>query len=148
MAIKRILRYLKGTNNYGLWYKLGGNLDLKVFTNANWVGNIDDRKNISGGALFLGKRLVSWTSKKQNYTSQSMAEVEYVVVVVNFSNIVWFKQLLQGMKVEIKEPVVMFCENNNIINIIKNSVMHSKTKHIAIKYHFVKELVQDKEIRL
>ena len=65
MAIKRIMRYLKGTEDYGLWYKMGGNLDLKVFTNADWVGSLDDRKNTSGGALFLGKRLVSWTRKKQ-----------------------------------------------------------------------------------
>ena len=59
MVVKRILRYLKGTEDYGLWYKLGGNLDLKVFTNVDWVGNIDDKKSTSGGAFFLGKRLVS-----------------------------------------------------------------------------------------
>ena len=64
MAIKRIMRYLKGTQDYGLWYKLGGNMDLKVFTNANWVVSIDDIKSTSGGALFLGKRLASWTRKK------------------------------------------------------------------------------------
>ena len=64
MAIKRIMRYLKGTEDYGSWYKMGGNLDLKVFTNANWVGSIDNRKSTSGGAFFLGKRLVFWTSKK------------------------------------------------------------------------------------
>lgn len=148
MASKRILRYLRGTEDYGLWYKFGGNLDLKVFTNADWARNIDDRKSTSGGAFFLGKRLVSWTSKKQNYTSQSTTEVEYVAAVVNCYNIIWFKQLLEGMKVEIKEPVVMFCDNTSAINISKNLVMHSKTKHIAIKYHFVRELVQDKEIRL
>ena len=69
MAVKRILRYLRGTEDYGLWYKLGGNLDLKVFTNADWARNIDDKKSTSGGAFFLGKRLVSWTNKRKNYTS-------------------------------------------------------------------------------
>ena len=83
MAVKRILRYLKGTKDYGLWYKPGGNLDLKVFTDADWVGNIDGRKSTSGGAFFLGKRLVSWTSKKKNCTSQSTEEVEYVATAVN-----------------------------------------------------------------
>ena len=91
MAVKRILRYLKGTKDYGLGYKFGGNLDLKVFIDANWVGNIDDRKSTSGGAFFLGKRLVSWTSKKKNCTSQSTVEAEYVAATVNCSNIVWFK---------------------------------------------------------
>ena len=64
MKIKRIMRYLKGTKDYGLWYKIGGNLDLKVFINVDWVGSLDDRKRTSGGAFFLGKRLVSWSSKK------------------------------------------------------------------------------------
>ena len=141
MAVKRILRYLKGTEDYGLWYKLGENLDLKVFANANWVENIDDRKSTSGGAFFFGKRLVSWTSKKKNCTSQSTKKVEYVAIAVNCSNIVLFKKLLEGMKVEIKELVVMFCDNKSAINISKNLVMHSKTKHIYIKYHFFKELV-------
>ena len=63
MEIKRIMRYLKVPKDYGLWYKMGGNLDLKVFINTDWVGSIDDRKRTSGGAFFLGKRLVSWTSK-------------------------------------------------------------------------------------
>ena len=77
-----------------------------------------------------------------------MAKEEYVATAVNCSNIVWFKKLLECMKVDIKEPVVMFCDNTSAIYILKNLVMHSKTKHIAIKYHFVRELVQDKEIKL
>ena len=71
---------------YGLNY-----LDLKVFTNVDWAGNLDDRKSTSGEAFFLGKRLVSWTSKKKNCTSQSTTKVEYVAVAINFSNIVWFR---------------------------------------------------------
>ena len=140
MAIKRIIRYQKHTKDYGLWYKLGGNLDLKVFTNADWVGNLDDRKRPNGGAFFLGKRLVSWTRKKKNCTSQSIVEAEYVAIAMNCSNIVWFKQLLEGMKVEIKEPIVMYCDNTRVMNISKNPVMHSKTKHIAIKISLLKRI--------
>ena len=121
---------------------------MNVFTDANWVGSIDNRKRINGGAFFLGKILVSWTSKKQNCISQSIEEVEYVVVAFNCSNIVWFKQLLEGMKVEIKAPIVIYCDNTSAINISKNLVMHTKTKHIAIKYHYLRELVQDKEVIL
>ena len=91
MVVKRILRYLKGTKDHGLWYKLGGNLDLKVFTDADSAGNIDDRKSTSGEAFFLGKRVVFWTSKKKNCTSQSLIEVDYVAIAVNYSNIIWFK---------------------------------------------------------
>ena len=63
------MRYLKGTKDYGLWYNMGGNLDLKVSFDANWASSIDDGKSTSGGAFFLGKRLESWTRKKQNYIS-------------------------------------------------------------------------------
>ena len=98
MAIKRIMRYLKGTEDYGLYYKKNENFELSAYIDANWASNIDERKSNNGGAFFLGKRLVSWTSKKKKYMSQSTIEVEYVVVVVNCSNVVWLKQLLKQMK--------------------------------------------------
>ena len=69
MEIKRIMWYLKVTEDYGLWYKIGGNLDLEEFTYVDWAGNIDDRKRTSGGVFFLGKILVSWTRKKNNFIS-------------------------------------------------------------------------------
>lgn len=74
MVVKRILRYLKGTKDYGLYYKRSDRFELKVFTDSDMAENIDDKKKTSGGAFFLGKRLVSWTSKKQNCISQSTAE--------------------------------------------------------------------------
>ena len=71
--------------------QIGGNLDLKVFIDSNWVESIDDRKSTSGRAFFLDKRLMSWTRKKQNCTSQSTTKEKYVAIEVNYSNIVWFK---------------------------------------------------------
>lgn len=65
IEIKRIMRHLKGNEDYGLWYKKEGNLDLKEFIDVNWEGSVDDRRSTDGGAIFLGKRLVSWISKKQ-----------------------------------------------------------------------------------
>lgn len=102
----------------------------------------------SGGAFFLGRRLISWKSKKKNCVSQSTTEAEYVVTTVNCSNIVWIKQFLKGMKEEIIEPVEIYCDNTSAINVSKNYVMYTKTKHISIKYHYWRELVQDKEVRL
>ena len=91
-----------------------------MFIDAYWTGNIDDRKSTSGGAFFLGKRLVSWTSKKKNCISQSSAEVEYVVATANCTNVVWIKQLLKGMKEEIIEPMFIYYDNTSAINISKN----------------------------
>ena len=74
MAIKRTMRYLKGTEDYGLWYNKGGNMDLKTFIDVDWAGSVDDMKRTYGGTFFLGKRLVSWKRKKQNCISHSKIE--------------------------------------------------------------------------
>ena len=95
-------------------------------------------KSTSVGALFLANRLVSLTSKKQNYISQSIVEAEYVAASVNFSNVVWLKQSLKEMKEDIIEPVIIYHDNTSAINISKNLVMSTKTKHIAIKYHYLR----------
>ena len=108
----------------------------------------DDRKSTSGEALFLWRRLVTWTSKKKSCTSQSIAEAKYVTAAINCTNIIWITHLLKGMKEEINKPVLLYCDNRSAINISKNPVMHAKTKHIAIKYHYVRELVEDKQVKM
>ena len=92
--------------------------------------------------------MVTQTSKKQSCTSQSTIEAKYVDAAINCTNIVWIKQLLNGMKEDIAELVTLYCDNTRAINISKNLVMYTKTKHIAIKYHYVRELVQDKEVKM
>ena len=142
------MRYLKGTDDFSLYYKRSEKFELNAYTNVDWGGNIDDRKSTNGGALFLGRRLVTWTSKKQSCTSQSTAEVEYVVVAINCTNIVWIKHLLKGMKEEITNLMILYCDNTSAINISKNHVIDEKTKNIAIKYHYVRELVEDKQVKM
>ena len=142
------MRYLKGTNEYGFYYKKNKNFELKVYKNVDWVGSLDDRKSTSGGAFFLGERLVSLISKKKKYISQSTAKVEYVIATVNCSNVVWLKQFLKGMEQDITESMIIYCDNTSTINISKNPIMHTKTKHIATKYHYLRELVQDNILRM
>ena len=77
-----------------------------------------------------------------------MAEAEYVAAKINCTNIVWLKYLLKGMKEEITKLVILYCDNTSAINISKNLVMHAKTKHIAIKYHYVRELIEDKQVKM
>ena len=115
MVVKRIMRYLKGIEDYGLYYKKNENFELRAYTDVDWAGNIDDRKRTSGGAFLLGKGLVTWTIKKQNCISQSIVEAKYVVAAVNYTNIVWIKQLLKGMKEEITEPMTLYCDNTSAI---------------------------------
>ena len=148
MEVKRIMRDLKETNDFGLYYRKSENFELKAYTNVDWGGNIDDMKSTNGGALFLGRTLVTWTSKKKICTSQYTSEAEYVAAAINCTNIVWIKHLLKGMKEEITKPMILYCDNTSAINISKNPMMHAKIKHIAIKYHYVREMVEDKHVKM
>lgn len=120
IAVKQILRYLKGAIDYGLWYPYSKDFNLKVFTNGDWAGNVDDRKSTTSGAFFLGGRLVSWMRKKLSCISQSTVEVEYVAAFMNCTQTIWMKHVLNGFKVPISKPVSIFCDNTSAINISKN----------------------------
>jgi len=109
---------------------------------------VNDRKSTSGGAFFLGKRLVSWLSKKQEAISLSTIEEEYIATRSSCTQVLWMKQMLRDTRVEYEEPITIFCDNSNAINISKNPVLHSKTKHISIKFNFLREQVNKNEVRL
>eukprot|EP00253_Pinus_taeda_P016172 PITA_16172 len=148
IAIKRILRYLKGTTEYGLWYTKGNDLVIQAYTDADWAGSVDDRKSTSGASFHLGGCLVSWLSKKQSSISLSTTEEENVMIAACCTQVLWMKKTLQDLQIKFDEPIPIFCNNTNIISISKNPVMHSKTKHIPIKYHFVREKVAENNIKL
>ena len=145
---KRIFRYLKGTSSYGIWYDRWSDFTLCEYNDVDWVGHMDDRKSTSGGEFFLGGRLVSWMSKKQDCISQSIAEVEYVVATNNCNQVIWMKKMLKDISIEFEELVIIYCDNTSIVSMSKNPVLHSKTKHVSIKYHVLREKAVEKEIRL
>eukprot|EP00253_Pinus_taeda_P009962 PITA_09962 len=147
-AVKIIFKYLQGTQNYGLWYPRGTDLTLHAYTNVDWAGSVDDRKSTSGSALFMGPRLVSWFSKKQSSIALSTAEEKYVVVASYCTQLLWMMQTLQDLQITCTPPISIFCDNTSAISISKNPVMHSKTKHILIKYHFLREQVLEQKVKL
>eukprot|EP00253_Pinus_taeda_P022897 PITA_22897 len=147
-AVKRIFKYLQGTQNYGLWYPRDTDLTLHAYTDADWAGSVDDRKSTSGGAFFMGSRLVSWFSKKQSSIALSTAEAEYVAVASCCTHLLWTMQTLQDLQITCTPPISILCDNTSAIGISKNPVMHSKTKHIPIKYHFLREQVLEQKVKL
>eukprot|EP00253_Pinus_taeda_P014456 PITA_14456 len=147
-AVKRIFKYLQGTQNYGLWYPRDTDLTLHAYTDADWDGSVDDRKSTSGGAFFMGSRLVSWFSKKQSSIALSTAEAEYVAVASCCTQLLWMMQNLQDFQISCTPPIPILCDNTSAISISKNPVMHSKTKHIPIKYHFLREQVLEQKVKL
>jgi hypothetical protein len=139
---------LKGTSEFGLCYEKSNDLTLSAYIDADWAGSMDGRKSTSGGAFFLGGRLVSWLSKNYDCTSQSIAKVEYVAVANNCNQVILMKQMLKDIRIEISEPIFIHCDNTSTVNMSNNLVFHSKTMHISIKYHILREKVAKKEIRL
>eukprot|EP00253_Pinus_taeda_P034510 PITA_34510 len=141
-------KYLQGTQNYGLWYPRDTDLTLHAYTDADWDESVDDRKSTSGGAFFMGSRLVSWFSKKQSSIALSTAEEEYVVAASCYTQLLWMMQTLQDFQITCTPPISILCDNTSAIRISKNPVMHSNTKHIPIKYHFLREQVLEQKVKL
>ena len=141
IEVKRIFRYLKGTMDFGLWYPKGNELILIAYLDVDWAGCVDDRRSTSGTASFLGSFLVSWPRKKKSSVSLLTTEAEYIVAASCCTQIMWMKQTIQDIHVICNEPIPILCDNTSSISISKNPIMHSKTKHIPIKFHFVREQV-------
>ncbi|KAJ9545159.1 hypothetical protein OSB04_024866 [Centaurea solstitialis] len=146
-AVKRILRYLKGTPELGLWYPTDSSFELISFTDSDYGGCKLDRKSTSGSCQFLGDKLVSWTSKKQNCVSTSTAEAEYVAAASCCSQVLWMKTQLLDYGYKLKR-VPIYCDSESAIAITSNPVQHSKTKHIDIRYHFIKDNVEKGNIEM
>jgi hypothetical protein len=122
-AVKRIFKYLQGTQDFGLWYPRNVDLTLHAYTDADWDGSVDDRKSTSGGA-------------------------EYVAAASCCTQLLWMMQTLQDFQIKCSSPISIMCDNTSAISISKNPVMHSKTKHIPIKYQFLREQVLEKKVKL
>jgi hypothetical protein len=148
MEVKRIFRYLKGTTEFGLWYPKGNEMTMVTYTDVDWEGSIDDRRSTSGEAFYLGDFLVSWLSKKQSSVSLSTTEEEYIATTTCCTQVLWMKKTLQDIQVKYDDPISILCDNTSAISISKNLVMHSKTKHIPIKFHFLREQVTENNIKL
>ncbi|KAL8156757.1 hypothetical protein AgCh_001747 [Apium graveolens] len=147
VAIKRIFRYLKGTPNLGIWYPRESGFDLIGYSDADYAGCKIDRKSTTGTCQFLGNKLVSWFSKKQNSVSTSTAEAEYIVAGSCCAQILWMRNQLfdYGLTVD-KIPI--FCDNTSAIAITENPLQYSRTKYINIKYHFIREHVMKGTVEL
>ncbi|GKB09873.1 hypothetical protein Tco_0843796 [Tanacetum coccineum] len=140
--VKRIFRYLKDTINMGLWYSKDTGFKLTAFSYSDHAGCLDSRKSTSGGIQFLGgDKLVSWSSKKQDYTSMSLAETEYVSLSACCAQVQWLRTHITDYGFHF-DKIPMYCDSKAAIAISCNPVQHSHTKHIDVRYHFIKEHVE------
>ncbi|GJS62177.1 retrovirus-related pol polyprotein from transposon TNT 1-94 [Tanacetum coccineum] len=147
VAVKRIFRYLKGTPNLGFWYPKGSGFDLKAYSNSDYARCNLDRKSTSGGCQILGGKLVCWSAKKQSSVAMSSAEAEYVAASGCCAQVLWIKSQLADYDV-LYDKVPIFCDNTSIIAISNNLVLHYRTKHIDISYHFIIDHILKGDIEL
>eukprot|EP00253_Pinus_taeda_P003224 PITA_03224 len=115
---------------------------------TDWAGSVDVRKRTRGGAFFMGSRIVSWLSKKPSSIALSTAEAKYLADASCCTQLLWMMQTLQDFQITCTPPISILCDNTSAISISKNPIMHSKTKHISIKYHFLREQVLEKKVKL
>ncbi|KAM1319725.1 hypothetical protein ACFX2H_004687 [Malus domestica] len=151
-AVKRILRYLKGTLNLGIHYVRGGlevNSDtIRAFSDADWAGDPNDRRSTTGFVVFLGSNPISWSSKKQQTVSRSSTEAEYRALATAAAELDWIKQLLTVLHLAIPSSPVLFCDNMSAIALSSNPVLHQRTKHIEVDIYFVRERVAKKHLEV
>jgi hypothetical protein len=146
-AVKRIIRYVNDTLLYDIWYSRETNLVVSGYSDANWDGNADDRKSTSGGCFYVGNNLVAWMSKKQASISLSTDEAEYIAAGSCCTQLLWMKTVLGDYGFS-QDTMIINYDNTSAINISKNPVQHSRTKHIDIRYHFLRDLVESEIVSL
>ncbi|GJQ93817.1 retrovirus-related pol polyprotein from transposon TNT 1-94 [Tanacetum coccineum] len=146
-AIKRIFRYLKGTINMGLWYPKDNAMSLTAYADADHAGCQDSRRSTSGSAQFLGDRLVSWSSKKQRSTAISTTEAEYIAMSGCCAQILWMRSQLKDYGF-LFNKIPLYCDNKSAIALSCNNVQHSRSKHIDIRHHFIREQVENGVVEL
>ncbi|GJW51867.1 hypothetical protein Tco_0093218 [Tanacetum coccineum] len=146
-AVKIIFRYIKGTSHLGLWYPKGTGVETIVYADSNHAGDYVDRKSTSGVCTFMGCCLTSWFSKKQTALAISTTKAEYVSAGKACQQALWIKQALVDYDINL-DDIPILCDNKGAIDLSKNPVLHSRTKHIEIRHHFLRDNFQKGNISI
>ncbi|GKC07394.1 hypothetical protein Tco_0999004 [Tanacetum coccineum] len=147
MLFKRIFRYLKHQPKLGLWYPKDSPFHLEAFSDSDYVGDNHDRRSTSGGCQYLGRRLVSWQCKKQTIVAISYTEEEYVAAASCCAQVLWMQNQLLDYGFNFMNTEI-YIDNESTICIVKNPVFHSKTKHIQIRHHFIRDCYEQRLINV
>ncbi|KAK6160335.1 hypothetical protein DH2020_003716 [Rehmannia glutinosa] len=147
-AAKRILRYLKGTINFGLLYSVSNDYKLVGYSDSDWAGDTDDRKSTTGFTFFMGDTAFTWGSKKQPIVTLSTCEAEYVAATSCVSHAIWLRNLLKELSISQEDPTEIYVDNKSAIALAKNPVFHNRSKHIDTRYHYIRECISREEVQV
>ena len=147
LAAKRILRYIQGTLNFGLFYDYGKDAKLVGYSDSDWGGDEEETKSTTGYVFYLGSTAFSWTSKKQAVVALSSCEAEYVALSSTVCEAIWLRNLLESLNHPQEESTEIHVEGAN--KLAKNPIQHGRSKHIHIRFHFLRDHVnKQKTIKL
>ena len=147
-AAKRILRYLAGTKSHGIFLRSDNPLTLHAFSDADWAGDQNDYISTNAYIIYFGGSPISWSSKKQRSVSRSSTEAEYRSVANTASELRWVCSLLSEMGIRLPTALVIYCDNMGATYLCANPVFHSRMKHVALDYHFVRGYIQSGALRV
>jgi hypothetical protein len=148
VAAKHVMRYLKGTLDFGLYYNGDQDFRLIGYTDSDWARSVSDRKSTSGCCFSMGSTMTSWQSRKQSSIALSTVEAEYIAACSASCEAIWLHKLLTGLFNLEMEATVILCDNQSYIKMTENPVFHDKSKHIEIRYHYIRDMVQRGAIKL
>lgn len=144
-AIKRILKYVKGTLDFGILFrKINSVIQLKAFSDADFAGNKSNRKSTTGYVVNLVEAPIAWGSQIQRSVSLSTTESEYIAASHTVRELVWLERLLRNLLENEQRKPILYMDNQSAIKLIKNPEFHKRTKHVDVRYHFVREKFKDK----
>ncbi|GKV31585.1 hypothetical protein SLEP1_g40262 [Rubroshorea leprosula] len=145
---KRVLRYIKGTIDYGLTYSFSTNFKLYGYSDNDWGGDVDDQKSTTGFLFFLGDTAFTWCSKKQAIVTLSTCEAEFVSAASCVCHAIWLRNLLEMLHIPQDEATTIYIDNKSAIALGKNPMFHDRSKHIDTRYHFIRECIERKDVKL
>jgi len=149
-AVKHILRYLKGTVEFGYRYERGAALKpfLLGYSDSDFAGDTQDRKSTTGVIYFLGGNLITWASQKQKIVALSSCEAEYVAAAAAACQGVWLSRLIGDLLGTKEAPIKLLMDNMSAIALSKNPVHHDRSKHIDTKFHFIRECIEQGKVEI
>ncbi len=137
--------HIKGTLYHGIAFTPRP-LSLFVFSDADWAGNLDNRRSTSGLLVYLGSNPITWSTKKQPIVSRSSTESEYRALATASAEVCWIRTLLKDLGIYLSQPPILWCDNVYALAIASNPIFHSRTKHIKVDFHFIWERVLKKDL--
>lgn len=147
-ALKRVLRYLKATINMGLEFKKGQGLTLVGYSDSDWANEVTERRSMSGYVFLLEGTAITWSATRQKTIALSTVEAEYMSQCEAGREATWLRRFLKELGFDVNSPTIIHCDNQGAIALAGNPIHHRRTKHIDVRYHYIRKLVEEGEVRL